>query len=66
MTRLNRIIKAFNDYDNFIKKYSIIGVFEEKGLDYTKLDEYAELNNIRNEVSILIGELKRHGCRREK
>lgn len=65
MTRLNRIIKAFNDYDNFVKKYSVIGIFEDKGLDYTKLDEYVELNNIRNEVSLLIGELKRHGCRRE-
>ena len=65
MTRLDRIIKAFNDYDNFAKKNSLIGYFETAGLDYTKLDEYAELNNIRNEVSLLIGELKRHGCRRE-
>lgn len=66
MTRLNRIIKAFNDYDNFVKKYSIIGIIESKGMDYIKLDEYVELNNIRNEVSLLIGELKRHGCRREE
>lgn len=65
MTRLNRIIKAFNDYDNFIKNYSIIGIFKDRGLDYTTLEEYSELNNIRNEVSILIGELKKHGCRRE-
>lgn len=65
MTRLDRIIKAFNDYDNFVKKYSIIGIFEDRGLNYTTLDEYAELNNIRNEVSLLIGELKRHGCRRK-
>lgn len=65
MTRLNRIIKAFNDYDNFVKKYSIIGIFEDNDLDYTKLDEYAELTNIRNEVSLLIGELKKYGCRRE-
>ena len=65
MTRLNRIIKAFNDYDNFAKKNSLIGCFETLDLDYTKLDEFAELNNIRSEVSLLIGELKRHGCRRE-
>lgn len=65
MTRLNRIIKAFNDYDNFVQKNTLIGILESKGMDYTKLDEYAELNNIRNEVSLLIGELKRHGCRRE-
>ena len=65
MTRLNRIIKAFNDYDNFVKKTSFIGQYEKLGWDYTTVEEYAELNNIRNEVSILIGELKRHGCRRE-
>lgn len=65
MTRLNRIIKAFNDYDNFVKKYSVVGIFEDRGFDYTKLEEYSELNNIRNEVYLLIGELKRHGCRRE-
>lgn len=65
MTRLDRIIKAFNDYDNFVQRNTIIGIFEAKGLDYTTLNEYAELNSIRNEVSILIGELKRHGCRRE-
>ncbi len=65
MTRLNRIIKAFNNYDNFVKKYSIIGIYEEHGLDSTTLKEYGELSNIRNEVSLLIGELKRHGCRRE-
>ena len=29
MTRLNRIIKAFNDYYNFIKNYSIIGIFKD-------------------------------------
>lgn len=65
MTRLNRIIKAFNDYDDFIKKHSIIGVFEERGLDSTILEEYAELNSLRNQVSILIGELKRYGCQKE-
>lgn len=65
MTRLNRIIKAFNDYENFIKNNTLIGMFESKGADSTKLDEYAELQNIRSEVSLLIGELKRHGCRRE-
>lgn len=66
MTRLDRIIKCFNDYDNLVKKASFMGIYEERGWDYTTLDEYAELINIRNEVSLLIGELKRHGCRREK
>lgn len=65
MTRLDRVIKAFNDYDRFVYKYTLIGMFEARGMDYTRLEEYAELERIRNEVSILIGELKRHGCRRE-
>lgn len=64
MTRLDRIIKAFNDYDNFVKKNTVVGLFEQEGCIY-ELPEREELNNIRNEVSILIGELKRFGCRRK-
>ncbi len=64
MTRLDRIIKAFNDYDNFVKKNTVVGLFEQEGR-ICELPEREELNNIRNEVSILIGELKRHGCRRK-
>lgn len=65
MTRLDRVIKAFNDYDNFVKNNSFIGQYEELGWDYTTTEAYAELNKIRNEVSLLIGELKRYGCRRK-
>ena len=55
MTRLNRVIKAFNDYDNLVKE--LIKVDDKT--------EETELNRLRFEVSLLIGELKRHGCRRE-
>lgn len=65
MTRLDRIIKAFNDYDNFAVKNSFIGQYEELGWEYTSTEEYAELTKLRNEVSLLIGELKRYGCRKK-
>ena len=66
MTRLNRIIKAFNDYDNFVKDNTLIGFFEcGKTKFNTAQEQEAEIKRIRNEVSILIGELKSHGCRRE-
>lgn len=64
MTRLQKIIKAFNDYDNFVKNNTLIGFFEQKGLDDNS-PEKKELDNIRTEVSILIGELKRYGCKKE-
>ena len=51
MNRLERIIKAFNDYDSMIDE--IIWCKEQED----------RLNELRNEVSLLIGELKRHGCR---
>lgn len=57
MTRLDRIIKGFNDYDKFLEEMII------KTNDRVK--EY-KLNQLRNDVSLLIGELKRYGCRREK
>lgn len=56
MTRLDRIIKAFNDYDNLV---------EELALRNSDNSQNGELKELRNEVSLLIGELKRHGCRRE-
>ncbi len=57
MTRLDRIIKGFNDYDNFIKDLQI--------RTNDKIKD-AELGKLRHDVSLLIGELKRYGCRREK
>lgn len=53
MTRLDRVIKAFDDYDNIIKKYA------------PDIYESEELDALTIEVSRLIGELKRHGCRRK-
>ena len=58
MTRLDRVIKAFNDYDNLVK--SLIMMLDE--VDGT-VAEY-RVNKIRDEISPLIGELKRYGCRR--
>ena len=66
MTRLDRIIKCLNDYDNFIKDNTLIGFFEcGKTKFNTAQEQEKEITRILNEVSVLIGELKRHGCRRE-
>jgi hypothetical protein len=56
MTRLDRVIKGFNDYDNFVKELMI------RTNDNIR---EANLKKLRDEVSLLIGELKRHGCRRK-
>lgn len=57
MTRLQRVIKGFNDYDNFVKDLQL------KTNDYSKEQE---LKQLRYDVSLLIGELKRFGCRRQE
>lgn len=59
MTRLDRVIKAFNDYDNLVKSL-ILWLDEIDGA----VAEY-RVNKLRNEISPLIGELKRFGCRRK-
>ena len=59
MTRLDRVIKAFNDYDNLVKSL-ILWLDEIDGA----VAEY-RVNKLRNEISPLIGELKRYGCRRK-
>ena len=59
MTRLDRVIKAFNDYDNLVK--SLILILNEA--DRTVAER--RVNKLRNEISPLIGELRLHGCRRE-
>ena len=53
MTRLEKIIKAFNQYDTMVD--NIIWTKEQEN----------KLNDLRNEVSLLVGELKRHGCRKQ-
>lgn len=59
MTRLDRVIKALNDYDNLVKSL-ILWLDEIDGA----VAEY-RVNKLRNEISPLIGELKRYGCRRQ-
>lgn len=63
MTRLQRIIQCFNDYDSLIK--DITSIEGQKKL--VLFDEYDEqrLNDVRERTSLLIGELKRYGCRKE-
>jgi hypothetical protein len=57
MTRLDRIIKGFNDYDRLVSIYID---------DTDDTISRRQLHELRNEVSLLIGELKRFGCRKEK
>ena len=61
MTRLEKVIKGFNDYDNLVKK-----LIEWLDDDSEKIVAEHRVNKIRDEISPLIGELKRYGCRREK
>jgi hypothetical protein len=56
MTRLERIIKVLNDYDKMA---------EDLLFAHNDICKDCKLNELRNEVSLLIEELKRHGCRRE-
>ena len=56
MTRLERVIQAFNDYDNLV---------EELALRNSDNSQNSALKDLRDRVSVLIGELKRHGCRRK-
>ena len=62
MTRLNRVIKCFNDYDTLVKQ-----LVEQSGKwpsEIYKAVAESKVNKIRAEASTLIGELKRYGCRR--
>jgi len=56
MTRLERIIEAFNDYDEIVENLS----WDNNDGTYER-----ELKRLRKEVSELVAELKRYGCRRE-
>jgi hypothetical protein len=63
LTRLNRVIKGFNDYDNLVKQ-----LLEQSGKwpsEIHKAVAESKVNKIRAEASALIGELKRYGCRRK-
>ena len=56
MTRLDRIISAFNEYDEIVENLA----WDNNDGTYER-----ELKRLRKEVSELIVELKLHGCRRE-
>ena len=57
MTRLNRIIKAFNDYDDLV---------DELALRNSDSSQNNAQKKLREEVKFLIAELKRYGCRRDE
>lgn len=59
MTRLDKVIKAFNDYDKLVNEL-IEWLDDPEGI----VAGY-RVNKIRLEVSLLVGELKRYGCRRK-
>ena len=56
MTRLDRIIKVFNDYDEIVENLA----WNHNDGTY----EY-ELRKLREDVKLLVDELKRYGCRRK-
>lgn len=56
MTRLDRIIQAFNKYDEMVR---------DLAWNNNDGSKECELNELQLEVSLLIGELKRYGCRRK-
>ena len=55
MTRLDRIIKCLNDYDDLV---------EELALRNGDNSQSRELQELRHKVDVLIHELKNYGCRR--
>lgn len=59
MTRLDRVTKGFNNYDKLVQEL-ISWLDEHEAI----VAEY-RVNKIREEVSLLLGELNRHGCRRK-
>lgn len=61
MTRLDRVIKSFSDYDNLVKQ--LIEWLDE--IDGADDGVQSRVDKIRDEVSLLVGELKRYGCRRK-
>jgi hypothetical protein len=55
MTRLERIIQAFHDYDNLV---------DELALRNSDSSQNNAQKKLREEVLVLINELEQHGCRR--
>lgn len=55
MTRLDRIIKAFNDYNDLVDELALRNSDSSQNNAQKKLIE---------EVLVLINELEQHGCRR--
>lgn len=57
MTRLDRVIKCFNDYDKLVKL--LIDNLGKWPSEIHKAVAESKVNKIRDEVSLLVGELIR-------
>ena len=55
MTRLDRIIEVFKDYDDLVE-----------AMKNSDGSQYNEIKELRDRVAVLAGELIQHGCRRKK
>jgi hypothetical protein len=62
MTRLDRVIKGFNEYDKLVQE--LTSWLKEHDEREAIVAEY-RADKIREEVSLLLGELNRYGCRRK-
>ena len=62
MTRLDRVIKGFNDYDKLVQE--LTSLLDERESIIESIVAEQRINKIREEVSVLVGELNRYGCRR--
>ena len=56
VTRLDRVIKSFNEYDKLVQE--LAGWLDAPEAIVANL----RVNKLREEVSMLIGELKTYGC----
>ena len=63
MTRLDRVIKGFNDYDKLVQE--LASLLNERESIIESIVAEQRINKIREEVSVLVGELNRYGCRRK-
>lgn len=59
MTRVERVIKGFNNYDNLVKSICLM----LDGKDYAVVEP--RVNSIRDEISLLVSELTERGCESE-
>ena len=62
MTRLDRVIKGFNEYDKLVQELTS---WLKEHDEHEAIVAGYRADKIREEVSLLLGELNRYGCRRK-